>query len=164
MPLLQQEGAAAQFLLQSGNILQIALPGMNAKEEKALRNGMIKAGLLYDSGAMLWLFQFYGDNGHPLLTFDAPYDIRLLPPDQRNLHSIENPEQRLTIEIHAIDERKILRGLRLVTMPPPLTLKFLSSAQDQLAESKSGDRMMMKWLLSQPVELISNTETWVLGK
>jgi hypothetical protein len=157
------EGAAAQFLRPSANILQILLPNMSSKEEKAVRSGLIKAGLLYEAGTMLWLFQFYGDNGRPLLSFDAPFDVRILPADERNLHSIENAEQRLLIEIHLVDERKILRGIRVVTMPPALTLKFLASVQDQLVESRSGEGVMRKWQNSEPIELIQATETWVLG-
>ncbi len=163
MPLMQKEGAAAQFLLQSGNTLQIVLPGMNAKEETALRSGLIKAGMLYDGGAMLLLFQFYGNDGKPLITFDAPFDIRLLPSKERNLHNIENTEQRLTIEIHGIDENKILRAIRLVTMPPAMTIKFLSAVQDQLsAINKLG--VMAGWMQQQPNQLINKTETWILGK
>ncbi len=163
MPLNQSEGAAAQFLLKTGNILQIVLPNMDSKEATALRSGMIKAGFLYEGGAMLLLFQFYGDNGKPLITFDAPFDIRILPTTERNLHCIDNSEQRLAIEIHAVDERKILRALRLVTMPPEMTLKFLSAVQDQLAAiDKPG--VMASWLQQQPHDLIKHTDNWILGK
>jgi hypothetical protein len=163
IPLLQNEGAATQFLMKSGNILQIVLPGMSAKEEKALRSGMIKSGILYEAGSMLLLFQFYGDNGRPMLTFDAPFDVRLLPASERNLHNIENAEQRLTIEIHGVDGKRILRALRLVTMPPAMTLKFLSAVQDQLAAiNKPG--VMRGWLQLPPVKLLAQTETWILGK
>jgi len=163
LPLEQGEGAAAQFLTKTGNVLQIVLPDMDAKEQTALRSGMIKAGFLYDGGAMRFLFQFYGDKGKPLITFDAPFDIRILSPKERNLHNIDNAEQRLAIEIHAIDEKKILRALRLVTMPPDMTLKFLSAVQEQLATiDKPG--VMNQWLQHEPSELIKKTETWVLGK
>jgi hypothetical protein len=150
--------------MQSGNILQIVLPGMDAKKQNAIRSGMIKSGFLYEGGAMLLLFQFYGAGaGKPLITFDAPFDIRLLSKDKRNLHNIENPEQRLAIEIHAVDEKKILRALRVVTMPPDMTLKFLSAVQDQLAAiNKPG--VMAKWLQQEPHDLIKQTENWVLGK
>jgi hypothetical protein len=163
LPLEQGQGAAAQFLMQSGNILQIVLPGMDSKEQNALRSGMIKAGFLYEGGSMLFLFQFYGSDGKPLITFDAPFDIRLLSSDRRKLHNIENAEQRLAIEIHAIDEKKILRALRLVTMPPAMTLKFLSAVQDQLAAiNKPG--VMAGWLQQPPEDLLNQTENWVLGK
>jgi hypothetical protein len=163
LPLAQSEGAAAQFLTRTGNILQIALPGMDAKEERAIRNGMIKSGFLYDSGSLLLLFQFYGDNG-PLLTFDAPFDIRLYPPEERNLHDIDNNEQRLSIEIHAVDDKNIIRALRMVTMPPAMTLKFLSAVQDQLCEAGTFGNKMAQWLQHEPNELIKTTETWILGK
>jgi hypothetical protein len=163
LPLAQSEGAAAQFLTRTGNILQIALPSMTAKEERAIRNGMIKAGFLYEAGALLLLFQFYGDRA-PLLTLDAPFDIRLYPPEERNLHDIDNADQRLAIEIHAIDDKNIVRALRLVTMPPAMTLKFLSAVQDQLCEAGTAGNKMAQWLQHEPNELIMTIETWILGK
>jgi hypothetical protein len=112
---------------------------------------------------MLFLFQFYGDDGNPLLTFDAPYDIRWYPINKRNLPNIDNPEQRLAFEVHAIDERGILQALRLVTMPPDLTLKFLSAVQDQLAAiDKPG--VLEQWLQQEPYELFNKAETWILGQ
>ena len=163
LPLAQKEGASAQFMTKTGNILQIVLPNMDSNENTALQSGMIKAGFLYDSGSMLWLFQFYGKDGKPLITFDAPFDIRLLSTDQRNLHNIDNAEQRLAIESHAVDERKILRALRLVTLPPALTIKSLSAVQDQLsAINKPG--VMAQWMQLPLYELINETETWILGK
>ena len=163
LPLVQTKGAVVLFLMKSGNFLQIVLPGMDAKEQTALRAGMIKAGFLYESGSMLFLFQFYGSNGKPLLTFDAPFDIRILPHDDRNWHGIDNDRQRLAIEIHAVHEKKILRALRMVTMPPDMTLKFLSAVQDQLAAiDKPG--VMAKWMQQQPEDLLKQTENWVLGK
>jgi len=161
LPLEQGQGAAAQFLMQSGNILQIVLPGMDSKEQNALRSGMIKSGFLYEGGALLLLFQFYGSNGR--ITFGASFDIRLLSKDRRNLPNLKNPHQRLAIEIRCIDEKKILRALRLVTMPPAMTLKFLSAVQDQLAAiNKPG--VMAGWLQQQPEDLLNQTENWVLGK
>ncbi|GEM_PF-1902031 len=163
LPLVQTEGAVVLFLMKSGNFLQIVLPGMDAKEQTALRDGMIKAGFLYESGSMLFLFQFYGSNGKPLLTFDAPFDIRILPHDDRNWHGIDNDRQRLAIEIHAVDEHKILRAIRVVTMPPLMTLSFLSAVQEQsTAINKPG--VMAGWMQQEPNELIKKTDTWVLGK
>ena len=163
LPLQQSEGAAAQFLLKTGNILQIVLPGMTSKEKNAFKSGMIKSGFLYEGGSMLWLFQFYGNDGRPVITFDAPFEIRLLPASERNLHNIDNERQRLAIEIHAIDEKKILKALRLVTMPPDMTLAFLSAVQEQLAAiDKPG--VMGKWLQQEPHDLLKQTKTWVLGQ
>jgi hypothetical protein len=163
LPLVQTEGAVVLFLMKSGNFLQIVLPGMHSKEQTALRSGMIKAGFLYEGGAMLFLFQFYGGDGMPLITFDAPFNIRILPVDERNLHNIDNERQRLAIEIHAVDEHKILRALRVVTMPLDMTVKFLMAVQEQIAAiDKPG--VMDKWLQIEPNELIKQCETWVLGK
>ena len=163
LPLLQTEGASAIFLTNAGNILQIVLPGMVAKEQSALRSGMIKAGFFYESGSMLFLFQFYGSNGKPLITVAAPYDIKNLPASKRNLHNIDNERQRLAIEIHAVDEKKILRALRRATMPPDMTVKFLSAVQDQLSAINCPG-ILERWMQKRPDELITQCETWVLGK
>lgn len=79
---------------------------MNSKEQNALRSGMIKAGFLYEGGVLLFRFQFYGNDGGPLLTFHAPFDIRLYPAKKRNLYTIDKPDQRLEVKIHAVDEKR----------------------------------------------------------
>lgn len=154
-------GAAAQFLRDSGNILQISLPDISAGELYALKKGRIKAGFLYENGDMLWLFTFY-DQAGPVLTLDAPFDIRLYPRDVMTLHDIQSPEDRLTIEIHVVDERSILRALRLITMPNELTLAFLSTVQDQLASAVSGISMA-RWLQNDPSTLTQFARMYGLG-
>jgi hypothetical protein len=155
------QGARALFLTTSGSVLQIVLPGMSSEEEESLRAGMIKAGFLYKSGSMLFLFQFCDTNEMPLLTFDAPFDIRQFPAKLRNLINIENSNQRLAFQIHVVDESKILQVIRLVTMPPELTLIFLSAVQEQLAGiDKPG--VMEQWLQLESDELIKQAQTWIL--
>jgi len=156
------EGARVEFLRKGGNILQVILPNMSNKEEKALRYGIVKAGFLYRSGALLWLFQFYGDKG-PLLTLDAPFDVRIIPADDRQLYDIDNSEQRLVIELHAIDDQHIVRGLRALTMPNELTLTFLSAVQEQLFNLSSGTAQFNVWMQHQPHDLIKTIKTWTLG-
>jgi hypothetical protein len=129
--------AVADFLRTGGNRLLIVLSGMNSREEYAFRNGMITGGFLYNEGGMLWLFRFYDNKGLPLFTFDAPFDARLIPADDRQLHSIDNAEQRLLIDLHAVDDKGILRAIRAVTLPPRLTLSFLSAVQEQLARRQA---------------------------
>ncbi len=59
LPVPKKEGASANFLIKSGNALQILLPGMTSKECIALRSGKMKVGFLYKKGSLLWLIQFY---------------------------------------------------------------------------------------------------------
>lgn len=160
IPVTENEGAVAQFLIRPGNFLQIVLPGMSAKEQAAIESGMIVAGLLYEHGAMMLFFQFYGDE-KPEITFCAPYNVRMLPADNRVLPNIENPEQRFPFEIHAIDGNKILRVIRKTTMPPDMTIAFLSAVQDQLMSiEKPG--VMRGWLERRPDYLIKQSLAWVL--
>ena len=90
---------------------------------------------MYKTGSLLWLFQFSDKKGRPILDFDCTFDVRIIPRDDLALHSIENEKQRLAIEIHAVDERRIVRALRLVTLSPKMTIDFLSAAQEQMASA-----------------------------
>lgn len=160
-PANSNEGATADFLRASGNRLVVILPGMTSKEQRALRGGTIKAGFLYDSGALLWLFQLYGDKG-PLLTLDAPFDVRLIPADDRRLYDIENDQHRLLIDLHAIDEHKIIKVLRGLTMPPKMTVEFLSAVMDQSLMPVSGSRNPFG---NTPIsQLMASVETYWLGQ
>jgi hypothetical protein len=75
----QGEGAAAQFLIKGGNLLQIVIHNMNDTEKWALSHGDVKMGLLSRCGAILLLFQFCAQNKRPALVFDCPFDLRLIP-------------------------------------------------------------------------------------
>lgn len=57
-----QDGAAAQFLLRDGNLLQILLSDISSDELWALKKGEIQAGFLYENGCILWLFKFLMKN------------------------------------------------------------------------------------------------------
>ena len=154
LPLVTREGASAQFLMRQSSVLQVVIPGMDTLEEWALTQGDLKAGILSGGGACLLLFQFYGRDARPILTFDCPFDIRILPEDARVLPNIETAESRFVFEVHAIDERCILRGLRPVTMPPDMTREFFSAVQDQLASHAAGEVRLQEWMRFEPVELV----------
>lgn len=163
LALPEHDGASAHFLAKGGSLLAIRVNGMTAAEEKALRTGIVKAGLLVDGAALLWLFQFFGDRG-PALTFDAPFDARLIPLDRRDLPSTETPASRLLVQVHGVDERGILRCLRAVSLSPGLTQRFLSAAMDQLASVESGDGRHRDWLQQDPAVLARQAVMEVCGR
>lgn len=167
LPIVQDkdQGAVAIFLPKTGSVekvLQIVLPDMNTAEQKALRAGMVKMCLLYETGAMLLVFQFYGDSGKPLLTFGTQFDIRQFPA-QHKLHSADHANQGLDIEIHGVDDRGVLRAFRTVIMPPAMAKIFFCTVQDQLAESNSGASILAQWLRIEPTDLINDADKWVLN-
>lgn len=162
LPIATQEGAVAQFLMESGSILQIILPGMTTEEQNVLRSGEIIGGFLAEGGNILWLFQFIGQDGQPFFTMDCPYDARLLGTDKLFMPDITNNLQRLAIEIHAVDEQSILRALRVVTLSPSMTVDFLSSVQDQLVVTKNNE-WPARWARYRPDELLKMTNQEVLG-
>ena len=161
LPTPSQEGASANFLVSSGNTLQINIPDLSKEELFALKKGTIKAGFLYDKGDMLWLFQFFDKKG-PVFTLDSPFDVRLIPSDLLALHDITNDQQRLVIDIHVVDSG-ILRALRGVTMPNELTINFLAAVQDQISTSQKNSSMA-NWLQQSPDQLCRSTKMFALGK
>ncbi|MDD2885293.1 MAG: hypothetical protein PHT48_09645 [Dechloromonas sp.] len=155
LKVIATEGAAAEFLTDSGNLLQVVMPDIVPVELFALKKGKIKAGFMYQNGAMLWIFEFCDKTG-PVLTFDAPFDARLIPRDRLQLHNIDNAEQRLAIEIHAIDtgqQPPIVKALRLVTLSPAMTRSFLLAVQEQMAETQTGEEIKRRWYASAPHQL-----------
>ena len=162
IPVAACESACAQFLIRPGNFLQIVLPEMTALEQTALQSGMIVAGLLYEHGAMMLFFQFYGDE-QPELSFSVPYNARLLTPDNRVLPNIDSPEQRFNFEIHAVDGNKILRVIRRTAMPYDMSLAFLDAVQEQL-HKREKPGVMRAWQERRPDFLIKQAQAWVLDK
>lgn len=158
----QQEGAAANFLLKGGNILQILLSGLSDDELWSLKKGEIKGGFLYRSGCILWLFAFSDRANKPVFTFDCPFDARIIPKDDLVLHSIDNSNERLAIEIHVIDENLIVRALRLITLSNQMTINFLSAVQEQLSVI-SDESAYLDWMQHQPKDLIKTCNSESLG-
>lgn len=131
LPVRAYEGAAANFLTSSGNVLQIAMPNLIRTEARSIRNDPMKAGIIVEGPLILWVFQF------GTIIFDCPFDARIIPASARWLPDIENDQQRLNIEVHLVDTASnILRGIRSVTLSPALTRRFLMAVQDQLCDQR----------------------------
>jgi hypothetical protein len=140
LPIRAAEGASANFLTDSGNLLQIGMPNIKRSEARSIRNDPMKAGILVDGSLILWVFQF------GTLIFDAPFDARIISPEVRWLPDIENEQQRLAIEVHLVDTAtNIVRGLRHVTLSPALTRRFLIGVQEQLADARSIAPYVTRW-------------------
>ncbi len=140
LPIRAHEGAAANFLTGSGNILQIGMLNVARSEAQSIRNAPMKAGIIVDGPLILWVFQF------GTIIIDAPFDARLIPADARWLPDIENEQQRLGINVHLVDTATtITRGIRYVTLSSPLTRRFLAAVQDQLADQRDITPHLTRW-------------------
>lgn len=157
------EGAIADFLRPSVNRLVVAMPDITEQEVRAMRQGEIRGGFLFKNSAILFLWQFVDpDTNAPVLTLDSPFDARFIK-DIR-LDDITGAEDRLLVEGHIVDTAtNIIKGLRAVTMPPDMTVAFLSAVQEQLSSQQSGTEQMQAWMAYQPVDLIKQTKMWVMG-
>ena len=165
LPVALEFGAAAQFLMDSGSILQICVPDMTPADEEALRSGPVTAGLLVEGSALLLVFQFHAPDGRPVLLFDCPYDARLVAPEARRLPSTPSAtESRLLIQVHAVDGQGLLRVLRSVTLAPELTRRFLAAVMDQLAALASGKAAHRRWRASPAGELARQAGMSVRGE
>lgn len=154
------DGAATQFLLKGGNVLQILITKPSSDEIWSMKKGTIKAGFLYENSSLLWLFRFLDKKDKPVLDFDCPFDVRIIPRDDLALHSIENEKQRLAIEIHVVDEKHIVRALRLVTLSPKMTIDFLSAVQRQMAsvQPSSEDNKWTNYSIDELNKVCNNME------
>jgi len=159
---LPGEGAMANFLTKSGNTLQVLIPNLSKDELFSFKKGKIKAGFLYEKGDLLWLFRFYGKKGASL-TLDSPFDVRSIPDELLALHDVTDRKQRLVIDIHVVDETNTVRALRSVTMPPALTVEFMSAVQEQISTLEK-NAALERWLAINPDHLAKKTRLYELGK
>ena len=140
-PVATCEGASAQFLMAGHDFLQVCMPDISRTEAIQIRKGRLKAGLIHDGPLILWLFQF-GDD----LTFECPFDARLIAPGGLSLPNVTNERQRFCFDIHVVDTAtNTIRGLRTITLSTGLTLKFFAAVQDQLAENRPQDAYLRKY-------------------
>ncbi|WP_299496435.1 hypothetical protein [uncultured Shewanella sp.] len=157
-----EEGAIAELLRSNSNTLIIAIPDLDHHEVKALKKGKLTCGFLYKNGAILFIWQFCDAKGRPVLTLDSPFDCRTVP--DLALHDITTTESRLAVDIHVIDTAKNqVKALRSMTMPPELTLEFMSAVQDQLASSKNGEMQWQEWIQLDPTALFSQVKKYQMG-
>jgi hypothetical protein len=165
LPVALEFGAAAQFLMDSGSILQICIPDMTPADEECLRSGCVTAGLLVEGSALLLVFQFHAPDGRPVLLFDCPYDARLVAPEARRLPSTPSAtESHLLIQVHAVDGQGLLRALRGITLSPELTRRFLSAVMDQLSALASGKATHGRWRTVPAGELARQAGMRVCGE
>ncbi len=140
-PVATREGASTQFLMDGHDFLQVCMPNITRTEETQIRKGRLKAGLIQDGPLILWLFQF-GDK----LIFECPFDARLIAPGRRNLPNVTNDRQRFCFDIHLVDTAtNTIRGLRAITLPTGLTVKFFAAVQDQLVDRRGQDAFARKY-------------------
>ena len=145
------EGAFAEFL-RDGNRLIIRMDGMDKTELLAAKKGPIKAGFRYEAGALLWCFQIYWQS-QLIISLECPFDARLIPREQIQLHTITNRVDRLAIEIYVIDNG-ITAAIRAITMPNAQTLLFLAAVQDQITSADNGKDNLERWLKMPPKDLV----------
>jgi hypothetical protein len=153
------EGAMAHFLFRGGNVLQIGMPDISKAEAMQIRKGKLKAGFIKDGPIILWAFQFGED-----FFAGCPFDARLIPRSALDLPNITNNDQRLAVDIHLVDlATNTIRGLRRVTVPPPLTVEFLAAAQDQLADQRNSGDFGRKYQSMSPKSLARSTKLYACG-
>lgn len=157
------QGAIAEFLRENGSTLLILMPDLTVPEIKSVTSGKIECGLLVNDGAILLMWTFFDKKNRPVLRFESPFNARLY--NDLNIPFIDSGNTRLLIHIHLIDRStKIIKGLRMLTMPAELTLRLFSAVKDQLVSSSSGDIQQAKWLQKTPLELFNQTKSYKMGE
>lgn len=156
-----QDGMRANFLSNTGSVLLIGLPNMDKEEVYAFKKGEIRCGIIVDQPVILWVFDF-GRGGQ----YDAPFDANLYSREQLQLHDISNEHQRLAIEMHVVEmSNNTIKALKLFTLPPELTVKFLSATQDQLAQKNDAlyNKKLAALYQKDIQQLIASTKMYKAG-
>lgn len=157
------EGAISDFLRPGSNRLLIAIHSISKEEKNILQKGELRCGMMCKNGAVLLLWQFRDKRGVPVFTLDSPFDARLIKDIQ--LYDVNNSETRINIEVHVVDlSTQLVCGLRSITMPPGLTVAFLSAVQDQLTDLATGNEQLQKWMRLEPQKLTKQVHMWLMGK
>lgn len=161
-----QEGATVEFLKANDNLLLINLSNVSGVEQRAFREGKVKAGFTTRNGAIMWVFRFFL-KGKEIISLDAQFDARKYPKEQLDLHSINNTQERLLVNIVVVDrETKRVKALRSITLSPEMTINFLSAVQEQLVHTRTSEseNQILQWLSLPLPELHSMIEVEELGK
>lgn len=164
LPLPAEFGALAEFFNHGVNTLLIVIPGITSAEEYIISNGRLEGGLLSqdDSILLFWIFS-HPDYPGQVLRFETPFDARRIR--DLTLPVISDSNSRLPIAIHAVDSAtKIVRSLRIITMPNEMSIAFLSAVQDQIASSLTSEVQLKLWLSMPLGEATQASKTWVLGE
>jgi len=157
----KQDGATAEFMNGSENILLIQLSNPRDFEIQSMKSGDIRLGFLYKDGAMLFVAKFYGENGKHT-QFDAPFDARIIGNLDIDSYVLDAEESRILINIHVIDNNSNVVVLRAVTMPPKLTKEFLASTRKQL-DCVENPAVMNGWMRQSITKLASQCTMHRLG-
>lgn len=153
------EGAAAQLMMDSGSIIQIAIPGCLDSEKKLLKKGKMFSGIIVEQPMILLVLKF-GD-----LIFECPFDARIIPAENRRLHDITDDNQRLFVQIHVVDTQvNIIKALRGITFSPKLTLQLFLAIQDQLANYGDFQAVYAKYLNKDLLQLAAMANLSACGE
>lgn len=158
-PVASREGTSAQFLMDGHDFLQVCMPDITRTEATQIRKGRLKAGLIQDGPLILWLFEFGGE-----LIFECPFDARLIAHQRLRLPDVTNDRQRFCFDIHLVDTAtNTIRGLRAMTLPTGLTLRFFTAVQDQLADRRAQDAYLRKYQQMSLPSLVQLAKLEVCG-
>lgn len=156
------EDVYADFLRPNGNRLLISIPDISDIQEKAILHGTRRAGILSKNGAILLIWQFKL-NGKTIITLDSPFDARKIP--ELEVYDEVKKNIRLYIDLILVDPYTNQTSIEnTITMPPELTIEFLSEVKNQRKNSNYDKKQYQKWMSFQPEELAEQTHMWLLGK
>jgi hypothetical protein len=156
-----QEGSVAEFLRPNINILLISISNPQKVEIHAFKKGKIRCGILTKYSAIMLVWEFW--IGKELIfSCDSSFDARIN--HDLSLFDVLTNETRMVVDLHVLDfPTNIIRVLRVVTMPPALTRKFMIAVQDQLSSVKNDLDQYNNWMKSSTSELISQTKMYEMG-
>jgi hypothetical protein len=121
------EAAIADFFRDGHNTLLVAMPDMTEQEAEDYTRARAKAALVEAHGLVVLLWKF---GEQPWI--DTPFDIHRVPAEQRTVPILDKAEQRLAVEVYAIDlSTRLTRGVRYLTLSPALSAALVRAVNRQ---------------------------------
>lgn len=121
----------AQYNYRGGeHELVLFLNSPTENEVRAVKNGNADFALFVERSLIVLVYQF----GDGLPWSDAPYNIHLVPPEQRAVPPTLSNGERALLHIVLVDASNgIIRAMRVIAMPPEFTQALHRAIREQEA-------------------------------
>jgi len=126
----------------SGIVLHLSFSNPADSEIVAVRHASVRCGLAVAPGIATAMLVWHFEGAKPLWA-DTPFNICLDPCETHWALPDREPHQHLAIDIVLQDQFGIIRGLRMITMPPQLMEVIEAVVESQVDAASTG-----RWSLS----------------
>lgn len=133
---LDSAGAIFEGLREGGSTILLTIPHVTENEERAVRFGEIKMGLIVKQPLIMLIMQITGADKAPM-TMEMPFNVKRI--SDLTIPKITGPEDRLMINLYGVDPGRDNNtfAVRAFTFHPTFTEHLFWAVQNQLVKEFS---------------------------